>query len=64
MDAKRLVVQFKGKDGDKWTDVLYTSDQRRAQRYVDLAMKYNPRVKIGRVVDTAQKHRIWGNVRK
>lgn len=64
MDAKRFVVQLRSKDDDKWTDVLYTSDQHKARRYVDLAIKYNPRVKIGRVADTAQEHRIQGGMRQ
>jgi len=55
MDTKRFVVQLRSKDGDKWADVLYTSDQRKAQRCVDLAVKYNPRVKAGRIVDTTQE---------
>ena len=52
--GKRFIAQLTG-DGDRWADVLYTSNRRKAQRCVDLAVKYNPRAKAGRVVDTTQE---------
>ena len=50
---KRYTVQLRGMDGDQWSDVLYTNDPDRASRFVAVAVRTNPKVKDGRVVDTA-----------
>jgi len=48
---ERYVVQLQGWDSDRWEDVLYTDDHDRASRFFR-GMQGNPRVKVGRVVDT------------
>ena len=57
------MAQVMGKDSDQWQDVLYTDDPACAAHFVAVAVTSNPRVKAGRVVDTAQEQEKGGKER-